>query len=715
MKQFLILTSILFFNHAGAQVTIKGTVVDGKQNAIPGANVLIADSYDGTSTDVQGRFEFLTTEQGNRTLMIRFVGYKESAIPLVISNEAIEVVAILTEEISELQAVTITAGAFTASDASRRTIFRALDIATTAGATADIAGALNTLPGTQKVGESGRLFVRGGDGDEAKTFIDGLVVLDPYGRSAPNTPSRGRFLPFMFKGMSFSTGGYSAEYGQALSSALVLDSKDKAELPRTDFGILSVGGDVGHTHVWHRGSAGGKIQYTNLKPYTGVIHQKTDWIDAPVSIESSAALRQEVGKNGMLKLYGNFNRSKFSLYQHDIDFNNKKSLYDLENKYEYLNASYRNILNENWSLRGGISYTDLKNEILTDTTGLSQSLTGVHVKAVAEGSISDNMEFKAGAEAIIRHFSETGARQTTNLHSLDETMSSVFFESDISASTNLIIRLGGRGEYNNLQDRLSLDPRLSFAYKVGTHGQLSIAYGKFRQSANTEFLKTNTDLQSEKADHYIINYQFVRGNKTFRIESFYKRYSDLVKFRNTGDQPSGNHGTGDAKGFEVFWRDNVSISRLDYWISYSFLDTKRNYLDYPYEARPSFASKHNFSIVTKYFVRQIKSQLGFTYSITSGRPYNDPNFGIFNGRSTPNYADLSFNWSYLPTTSIIIYLSCTNLFGRDNVFGYEYSTMPNSEGMYNARPIRQAAPRFLFAGIFITLSKDKAVNQLPNL
>ena len=189
----------------------------------------------------------------------------------------------------------ITAGAFTASDASRRTVFKALDIATTAGATADIAGALNTLPGTQKVGETGRLFVRGGDGNETRTFIDGMVVLDAYSTSAPNTPSRGRFLPFMFKGTSFSTGGYSAEYGQALSSALVLDSKDKAESTRTDIGILSVGGDVAHTQVWERGSVAGKIQYTNIRPYVGLINQEIDWKKAPVSLEGVLPLGSRLG------------------------------------------------------------------------------------------------------------------------------------------------------------------------------------------------------------------------------------------------------------------------------------------------------------------------------------------------------------------------------------------------------------------------------------
>ena len=706
---------MLLLNSTLAQVTIKGVVSDGDRKAIPGANIFIADTYDGTSTDDHGRFEFTTLEKGNRILMVRFVGYNELSLPINISDNAIELNVSLTESISELKAVTINAGAFTAGDASRRTVFRALDIATTAGATADIAGALNTLPGTQKVGESGRLFVRGGDSNEARTFIDGLVVLDPYGPAAPNTPSRGRFLPFMFKGTSFSTGGYSAEYGQALSSALVLDSKDKAEMQRTDIGILSVGADVGHTQVWDRGSVGGKVQYTNLTPYTDVIRQETDWIDAPVSLEGSAAFRQEVGTHGMFKLYGNFNRSNFTLYQHDIDDLNKKSLLKLTNNYEYINGTYKNSINDNWNLRGGVSYTNFIYETLTDTSELREASTGVHVKAVAEGSISDHIELKAGAEAFFTDYRETGLWQSSPLHSFEEIISSVFLETDVYASNHFVIRIGGRGEHNNLSDKFSIDPRISLAYKLGAQGQASLAFGKFRQSVNNDLLKLNPELHSEQADHYIVNYQFVKDNKTFRIETFYKRYHNLVKFDNERDQTPGNHGKGNAKGFEVFWRDNASLNRLDYWISYSFLDTKRNYLDYPYKATPSFASRHNFSIVTKYFVRQIRSQLGLTYSFTSGRPYSDPNVGIFNGMRTPNYSDLSFNWSYLPTPFVIIYLSCTNLTGRDNIFGYEYSSAPNQDGIFNGRPIRQSGKRFLFLGIFITLSKDKSVNQLPNL
>jgi hypothetical protein len=120
-------------------------------------------------------------------------------------------------------------------------------------------------------------------------------------------------------------------------------------------------------------------------------------------------------------------------------------------------------------------------------------------------------------------------------------------------------------------------------------------------------------------------------------------------------------------------------------------------------------------VVGKYFIQPLKSQVGATYSFTSGRPYNNPNEDTFNHARTPNYQDLSVNWSYLPKSWLIVHVSCTNLLGRNNIFGYEYSDVRNNDGFYNSRPVRQAAPRFLFLAFFITLSKDKSANQLPSL
>ena len=90
-----------------------------------------------------------------------------------------------------------------ADEDQKSPILRPIDIVTTAGATADIAGALNTLPGTQTVGEEGKLYVRGGDGYETKTFIDGMRVVSPYYTTVPQTATRNRFSAFMFKGKGY--------------------------------------------------------------------------------------------------------------------------------------------------------------------------------------------------------------------------------------------------------------------------------------------------------------------------------------------------------------------------------------------------------------------------------------------------------------------------------------------------------------------------------
>lgn len=700
-----------------AQTKISGRVVDDKGEPIPGANIVIEQSYDGASSAFDGTFSFTTTEAGTHQLVATFVGYKPYTQTVGLTGKPIEVTLTLTEEISELDAVVITAGSFTAGEEKRRTVLKALDIATTAGATADIAGALNTLPGTQKVGESGRLFVRGGDGSETRTFIDGMVVLDAYGPAAPNTPSRGRFLPFMFKGTSFSTGGYSAEYGQALSSALVLSSKDKAELTQTDIGLLSVGADVAHTQVWEKSSWSGKIQYTDIRPYTNLISQAVDWITPPVSLEGSTAYRHQVGQDGIIKFFGNFNRSRYQLYNRDTAQPEQKQLLDFTNRYGYGNGSYAQPLNSRWFIRGGASYNFNENDVELNGAPLNEKEEGFHGKVVLENSVSDRVEIRFGTEAITRSYTAAAADESAGvqMQAFQETVSSAFAETEAYASKKLVGKVGLRAEHNSLNETLSVDPRFSIAYQPGKRGQFSFAYGRFRQSPVNTYLRNNTSLRAEQAEHFILNYQIITNQRTFRAELYQKSYSNLIKYQQGDLQQSSNVGDGYARGVEFFWRDNQSLKNIDYWISYSFLDTKRNYLDYPHEAIPTFASRHNFSIVYKHFITQVKTQLGLTYSFSSGRPYFNPNSNNFHSDRTPAYHDLSANLSYLPVNWLIIHASMTNLLGRENIFGYQYASEPSANGEFARRAIGQPARHFIFLGVFITISKNKSVNQLPNL
>ncbi len=79
------------------------------------------------------------------------------------------------------------------------------------------------------MGESEGLFVRGGTGAETKIFMDGNLVNNYFTNSVPGIAWERPFQHILFKGNVFSSGGYSAVYGQALSSVLVLESVDLPE------------------------------------------------------------------------------------------------------------------------------------------------------------------------------------------------------------------------------------------------------------------------------------------------------------------------------------------------------------------------------------------------------------------------------------------------------------------------------------------------------
>ncbi len=722
MKKLVLLTGILnlLFSQLHAQQLIKGRVTDTQGAPLIGANIFIKNTYDGSSTDAEGKYQFTTTATGTVEVMVSFIGYQETHRQITLKpNNTVDFV--VRESINKMEAVVISAGSFEAGTGTKSEVLKPLDIVTTAGATADIAGALNSLPGTQTVGEEGRLFVRGGDGNETKTFIDGLQVLKPYGTTVPNTPTRGRFSPFMFSGTSFSTGGYSAEYGQALSSALILNTKEKPTQTRTDVSLMTVGTELSHTHSWANSSLAVQGAYYNLTPYYSLVKQLNDWNKEPESLQASLAARQQTGNSGMLKVYGQVSTNRFSFYQHSLINPANKTLISVNNKYAYGNTSFKNTLGNSWTYKTGIAYTYNTDTYQLTAENVEEKTSGMHIKAVASGDLTNNIALTTGAELLYtesqQHYSRL-ADGFTNTFSYQNPLWAAFAETDIYLSSQFLARVGGRLAYTAGSQQWYTAPRVSLAYKTGENAQIALAAGRFWQAPADDLYRVNNTLHHEQADHLILNYQLVSSKRTFRIEGYVKKYRNLVTF-NPADvyNPAAytNSGQGYARGIDVFWRDNKSIKNADYWVSYSFLDTKRIYRDFPVTATPTYASAHNLSVVYKQWVPSIKTQFSSTFTLASPRPYNNPNTTAFNAEQTPAYIDLSLSISYLATQSIIVYGSVTNVLGRNNIFGYTYSQTPNNQGVYVGQANTLPAPRFFFLGVFITFSKESTLNQLKSL
>ena len=710
---FLLCTGIVF-----AQQTITGKVTDAKNNPIEGANIYLEGTYDGASSDANGNFSFVTAEEGLQTLIVSILSYEphyEAGDVSYFKDLHIK----LMESVNSLSGVTLTAGTFEAGDNSKVSVLKPLDIVTTAGAAGDFVAALQTLPGTTTVNEDGRLFVRGGTAGKTQVFIDGLRVFQPFNATANNTPTRGRFSPFLFKGISFSTGGYSAEYGQALSSVLLLNTTDVPLQEETDISIMSVGGGVGHTKIWGDQSLSFNTSYMNLAPYEALIPstQGVRWKSPYESLSGEAVFRSK-GEKSMFKLYTGFNHANLDIEQEDINFDDYVR-FRLKNNNLYFNSSYKYYFENDWSLTSGASIAWDTNDIDIQENRVDANETSSHIKVKARKNFSNRLDLSFGAEYFNTKYDETYTDLNNEFYNgYNDGLWAAFAESDIFLSNKFAMKLGVRGTQSSLLDEFKVSPRVSLAYKPGEEGQFSLAYGDFFQRPLTEVVKFSQDLQMEKASHYILNYQYINNGKTFRTELYYKNYDRLVKYDTDMPQFNSNFtnlGSGYAKGIDIFWRDSKSIENLDYWASYSYLDTERNYQNFSGKAAPNFAPKHNLSVVTKYWVNKLRSQVGFSYSYGSGRPYNNPNSSGFMQERTKSYNNLSFNWAYLIDQQKILYFSVSNLLGINNVSDYQYANTPNGDGIYDRRAITPPADSFFFVGFFWTISSDGKSNQLDNL
>jgi hypothetical protein len=735
MKYLVILISALFLVFASkAQTKISGTIRDMKSHIVAGASIQIKGSYDGSVSDSTSRFSFKSFEKGTQTIVVSNIGFKSVEQVIELKGEPIEINFALKEEISELKAVVVTAGSFEAGDKKRAaTVLNTLDVLTTGGANADITSVLKTLPGAQQVGDQEGLFVRGGAGYEAKQFIDGTLVNNPYYSSVPDIAQRGRFSPNLFKGTVFSTGGYSALYGQALSSAVILESIDLPDQSQVNASISTVFLGVGLQELAKnkKSSWGFNYGYTNVWPYFQIVKQGVDYFRIPEFHTADANFRIKTKSGGIIKYYSTFSHNQLGLRRPDIDSLILKDAFSLTNYNWYNNLSWRENLGNGWkmnlglgystdhndihqniqnqqnqNINTGISYIDTKTFTLENKNDLSQ------IKLVFDKRISGISVIRFGSEYMYAYNKSNYNGLNTILK--DNFMAS-FAEADLYITNSLALKTGARLEQSSLLNKMNIAPRLSLAYKLGNGAQMSMAYGVFYQKPESSQLLYTSNLGYTKATHYIVNYMKVTTLQTFRVEAFYKKYTDLVKtfpdYNNTG--------TGDAKGIELFWRDKKTIKGMDYWISYSYLDTKRDYLNYPHQLQPNFAANHTASFVLKKFYSKLNTGFNFTYTYATGRPYydirynaNSLKYAIADQGKTIDYHNLGFSMNWLTNvfkSYAVVVASVTNVLGSDQVFGYNYSY----NGHYK-EAITPVAPRFFFLGVFLSWGVDRRQDAINN-
>ena len=717
MKRLLYITTLILLTSQAvfAQTKISGKIVDQKKQGIPGVNVYIKDTYDGTSTAADGTYSFVASDSGDVTIVCSFIGFEQIEKKIRLSGNDITFNSPMKESLNELKVVTISAGTIEASDERKTTVLKPLDIVTTAGAQGDIVGALKTLPGAQQIGESEGLFVRGGEGNETKTIIDGMVVNKPFFSSAPDIASRGRFSPFLFKGTVFSTGGYSAQYGQGMSSVLALETQDLPEQSSSTLALSSVGIGGGYNKLWKekKMSVGFDLNYTNLLPYFLIVKQTPEYTRAPQFAGGSLNFRKKTSDSGLLKFYGYFNLSDLGIKTISIDSTNGyKNLFELNNTDIYTNITYKERLGEKWLLNIGASYSTNVDLIKTGSDSIRSQSDMTQGRVVVSRGIGKLSIVRFGAEYqyTFDEFKIDGYKFGSSYSikkSVYDNYSAQFAEADIYLTSKLVLRAGARGEHSTLEKKYVISPRSSVAYKLGEKSQISVAYGQFFQKPDRDYLFYSKIPGYNKATHYIANIQRVDDFHTLRAEVYYKKYDNL-----TNALDSTNSGYGYAQGLDIFWRDKKTIKGVDYWISYTYLETKRKYQTYPKEVTPPFAATHTASLVFKKFFDKLNLSSGCTYTYASGRPYFNPNNTEFMSDKTIDYHSLGINAAYLRQIKncfAVLAFSVTNVIGNNQIFGYRYSY-----DYQRSAAVTPPAKRFFFVGLFLSFGQNRSKEVIDN-
>ncbi len=695
---------ILTCSFAQAQNSFKGIVFDQDKEPLVAANIYLKGSYHGTSSNADGSFEIDKVKSGD-LIVISMLGFEQKEILIKPEHLEGQHSIQMKEAFNRLKAVTISAGNMEVSDEKKSVVLNPLDIVTTSGALGDVIGALKTLPGTANNDNDGRLFVRGGSANETAIFIDGLRLGNAFGSTLNGIPTRSRFSPQIFKGSFFSTGAYSAEFGQALSSVLSLNSLDFPLRRQTDLSVMTVGVGASHTEVWDRQSFTTNISYTDLQPYMAFVPQNIEFLNAPNGFSGEFLFRQKVGKRGLVKAFYAYQYSGLEVLRDQVE-SDTATRTKLDNNFHHFNLNYRQDLGKKHLIDGGISYSTNDDDIELDADKIFQGSNLLHGKLRHQYFATDRLNLKFGAETFYRFFQES---LNEDQREIEAEQLAFFAEGNYHFNSDLALNLGLRKSYYGGSSFLM--PRASIAYRLNQASSFSLAYGDYVQEQNLGILVQNENLRSSQARHLVLNYQYIKNTHTFRIEGYYKDYAQLLR-RNPDFNTSGN---GYARGFDLFWRNRGGVNNLDYWITYSFIDSKRHWLHFENRVQPGFAPRHNASFVGKYWVENLKSQIGGSFNINDGYTYDNPNLPGEMESQTKAFHSLNLSWSYLPKPNLIFHFEITNVLGRENIFGYQYSSTADANGNFNEMAIPQAAKRFIFFGIFYTISSDKKANQLNNL
>jgi hypothetical protein len=244
MKRILFIVFFLLLQISSIGQTIEGKITDFKLNPLAAVNISIIDQSGGLISDKDGFYKVNIKANRSYVIAFSFIGYKTEKIrvPMLKKGQKYTLNISLEESNTLLDDIIVKDQKSRKNNLSR---IKTKHVEVIPGSGGGIESVLKTLPGVSSANElSSQYSVRGGNFDENLVYVNGIEVYRPFlihsgqqeGLSFVNTDLVGSIL--------FSAGGFSAKYGDKMSS--VLDIKYKQPKKTASSLSLSLLGGSAH-------------------------------------------------------------------------------------------------------------------------------------------------------------------------------------------------------------------------------------------------------------------------------------------------------------------------------------------------------------------------------------------------------------------------------------------------------------------------------------
>ena len=715
--RFILLVALLLFAlpaQAAETGQLAGRVTGTDGEALVGVNVVAIGTELGAATDADGRYVITDLPAGSHTFEFSMIGYRTlTRAATVISGQPQSLNVKLPVEALAMAEVVVTPGHYGISrqTGNSEDFMRVEEVKTTAGTAGDVFMALSTMPGVAAMGPSAPIYVQGGSAEENLVLMDHAWVANAFHMDLGGGGVYSLFNSAILRNVNLYTGGFGAEFGDRLSSAMVVETRDGAtDRLRGTFSLSTAFAElVAEGPIPGTQGKGSLIVSARRSYFDFFIKLSKEYADMfevfPNYYDLAARVNYRLSGNHQLIVSGLWASDNAILLLDTVEndltarttWNSSKGIAEL---------SLNSLLTANLTSRlvVSVSEADIKHEVDT----LWHNRVAQTVPALREDitwQVHEDHLVKAGFTADARHRNDDVAmpivktglerlRPDLPVSVLDTSLGTVYAGGYITDNWRLAPWLtfapGLRVDQLAANAEWTASPRLGAALNLTAKQVLRLGWGLYHQTPRLQDLAADDGdlrLHSRRAWHYVAGLESeLPLELTARLEGFYKKFERLpLNLQPTGLSDSG-HGYAYGSGLLV---QRQLAKDLRGWVSYAWTVARRQENYDTGLVAPDFDVRHMVTAVGTYELGR-GWQLGAKWQYGSGQPatplvgayrdtltgYYQPIAGDRNSARMPAYHSLDLRllkgWTFR-AWSLSAFVEALNAYNHANVSGYAYN------------------------------------------